>query len=90
MGSLVSRLALEDKQINVVAAVDVNKIGNELGSLVGVEDPNKIKISDAKKLQQIINDTKPDVAVDFSWGLRGSGQHDADHVARIHADRSAT
>ena len=66
MGSLVSKLALEDKQITVVAAVDVNKIGNELGSLVGVEDPNKIKISDAKKLQQIVNDTKPDVAVDFS------------------------
>ena len=69
MGSLVSKLALEDKQINVVAAVDVNKIGNELGSLVGVEDPNKIKISDAKKLQQIVNDTKPDVAVDFSTAI---------------------
>jgi hypothetical protein len=28
-----------------------------------------------------------DVAFDFSWSFRGSGQHDADHVARIHAER---
>ena len=32
---------------------------------------------------------RDDVAVDFSWNFRGSGQHDADHVAGIHADRSA-
>lgn len=66
MGALISKLALEDKEIEVVAACDVNKVGQLLGSVAGTEDPKKIKISDAKNLQTIIKETKPDVAVDFS------------------------
>ena len=66
MGKLISKLALEDDEIEVVAACDISSIGEELGTLVGAKDPNKLKISDVNNLQDIIADVKPDVAVDFT------------------------
>jgi 4-hydroxy-tetrahydrodipicolinate reductase len=66
MGKLISKLALEDDGIEVVAACDVNKIGQELGRAMGVEDPNEIKISSTELLETIIKETNPEVAVDFS------------------------
>ncbi|UCD01611.1 MAG: 4-hydroxy-tetrahydrodipicolinate reductase [Promethearchaeota archaeon] len=66
MGKLISNLALKDNEIEVVAACDVNQIGNELGFIVGATDPNKIKISDVNNIQDVINETHPDVAVDFT------------------------
>ncbi len=66
MGKLISKLALEDDEIEVVAACDVNKIGQELGRAMGVEDPNEIKISSTELLETIIKETNPEVAVDFS------------------------
>ncbi len=66
MGKLISKLALDDKDIDVVAACDVQKIGEELANIVGMNDPNKIKITDIKNLKETISDTNPDVAVDFT------------------------
>ena len=66
MGKLISKLALDDKEIDVVAACDVTKIGEELGYIIGIKDPNSIKISDVKNLKEIIVQTKPDVAIDFT------------------------
>ncbi len=66
MGKLISKLALEDDEIKVVAACDINNIGEELGFIAGTRDPNKIKISDVNKLEEIINKTKPQVVVDFT------------------------
>jgi len=66
MGKLISELALKDEEIEVVAACDVNNIGEELGGLLAVKDMNKIKISDVNYLQKVINENKPDVAVDFT------------------------
>ncbi len=66
MGRLISKIALEDDEIEVVAACDVNNIGNELGFIIGLNDPNKIKVEDFNRLQEIINKTHPDVAVDFT------------------------
>ncbi len=66
MGKLISELALEDDEIEVVAACDVNNIGEELGGLLAVKDKNKIIISDVNYLQKVIAETKPDVAVDFT------------------------
>jgi len=66
VGRLISKLALEDKEIEVVAACDIVEIGKELGNLVGAGDSKKIKISDSKELQNVISKTKPDVAIDFS------------------------
>ncbi|MCK4382473.1 MAG: 4-hydroxy-tetrahydrodipicolinate reductase [Candidatus Lokiarchaeota archaeon] len=66
MGLLISKLALKDDEIKIVAACDVNNIGIELGFTIGLNDPNKIKIKDVNNLQDIINDTHPDVAVDFT------------------------
>jgi len=63
---LISKLALTDQEIDVVAACDVTHIEEELGFIVGVNDPNKIKINSINKLQDIINETHPDVAVDFT------------------------
>ncbi|MHA1105175.1 MAG: 4-hydroxy-tetrahydrodipicolinate reductase [Promethearchaeota archaeon] len=66
MGKLISELALNEDGIEVVAACDVNNIGEELGGLLAVKDRNKIKISDVNYLQKVIDETKPDVAVDFT------------------------
>jgi len=66
MGLLISKLALKDDEIEVVAACDVNNIGNELGFIVGLNDPNKIKINDVNNLQDVINETRPEVAIDFT------------------------
>ena len=66
MGRLITGLALNDDEIEVVAACDVNNIGEELGGLLAVKDRNKIKISDVNYLQKVIDETKPDVAVDFT------------------------
>jgi len=66
MGRLISKLAIKDDEIEVVAACDVNNIDEELGFLIGINDPNKIKISDVNNLQDIINEIHPDVAVDFT------------------------
>jgi len=66
MGKLISSLAITDSEIQIVAACDLTQIGKELGSIVAINDPNKIKIKDVNNLQEIINDTKPDVIVDFT------------------------
>ncbi|MBA7505480.1 4-hydroxy-tetrahydrodipicolinate reductase [subsurface metagenome] len=66
MGKLISNLALKDNEIDVVAACDVTHIGDDLGFISGVNDPNKIKINNVNNLQKVIDETKPDVAVDFT------------------------
>jgi 4-hydroxy-tetrahydrodipicolinate reductase len=66
MGKLISKLAIEDKDIEVVAACDVDQVGADLGYIVGVSDPNRIKITDVNNLKEIISQSNPDVAVDFT------------------------
>lgn len=66
MGKLISNLALKDNEIDVVAACDITHIGDELGFIIAGNDPNKIKVDDVNKLQEVINVTSPDVAVDFT------------------------
>lgn len=63
---LISKLAITDQEIDVVAACDITHIDEDLGFILGVNDPNKIKINSINKLQGIINETRPDVAVDFT------------------------
>ena len=66
MGKIISELALKDDNIEIVAACDVNSVGEELGAYVAIKDPNKVKISDVNNLQNVIEKTNPDVAVDFT------------------------
>ncbi|MFX1314286.1 MAG: 4-hydroxy-tetrahydrodipicolinate reductase [Promethearchaeota archaeon] len=66
MGKIISELAFKDPDIEVVAACDIKNIGEELGALTAIKDPNKVKISDVNKLQDVINSTKPNFAVDFT------------------------
>ncbi|MFX1567126.1 MAG: 4-hydroxy-tetrahydrodipicolinate reductase [Promethearchaeota archaeon] len=63
---LISQLAINDDEIEVVAACDISHIDEELGITIGVNDPNKIIITDVNKLHEVISDTQPDVAVDFT------------------------
>ena len=66
MGKLISELVLKDEEINVVAACGIEHIGTSLGSLVAIEDANHIKISKIEDLEEIIQETRPDVVVDFT------------------------
>ncbi|MFX1308263.1 MAG: 4-hydroxy-tetrahydrodipicolinate reductase [Promethearchaeota archaeon] len=63
---LIGKLALMDQEIDVVAACDITHVGDDLGSIIGVKDPNKIKINDVNKLLDVIHETRPDVVVDFT------------------------
>jgi 4-hydroxy-tetrahydrodipicolinate reductase len=63
---LITRLALTDQEIDVVAACDISHIGDDLGFIIGINDPNNIKISDVNNLQDLIKETRPDIAVDFT------------------------
>ncbi len=65
-GRLISSLALTDDEINVVAACDLAHIGEDLGSLLASPNPDNIKIKDVNQLQEIIDETNPDVVVDFT------------------------
>ncbi len=66
MGRLISKLALNDDEIEVVAACDITNIGDDLGILVGSNDSTNLKIRDVVELQNIIDEVKPEVAVDFT------------------------
>ncbi|MFX1376408.1 MAG: 4-hydroxy-tetrahydrodipicolinate reductase [Promethearchaeota archaeon] len=66
MGILISKLALLDEDIDVIAACDVNNIGNELGTIVGVPESKRVIIQNPNELTTIISDKNPDVVVDFS------------------------
>lgn len=66
MGKLISELALKDEEIDIVAACDITNIGDKLGSFVPVKDPKNIEITNVNNLQNIIDQTKPEVAVDFT------------------------
>lgn len=66
MGKLITELALDDEEIEIVAACDIKNIGEELGSRVTRKDPKNIKIRDVRNLQEVIQMTEPDVAIDFT------------------------
>ncbi|MHA1489046.1 MAG: 4-hydroxy-tetrahydrodipicolinate reductase [Promethearchaeota archaeon] len=66
MGRLICKLALEGDEIKVVAACDVSNIGQKISKLAGVEDPNDITVGNVNDLQKIIEETRPDVAIDFT------------------------
>jgi 4-hydroxy-tetrahydrodipicolinate reductase len=66
MGKLLCELAIKDEEIEIVAACGVDHVGRSLGSFLTISDPNNLKISDIESLKDIINQTKPDVAVDFT------------------------
>ena len=66
MGKLISTLAIKDNDIKIVAACDINHIGEELGFLIGISDPNKVKIENINKLQEVIIEKQPEVAIDFT------------------------
>ncbi|MBD3343227.1 MAG: hypothetical protein GF353_29290, partial [Candidatus Lokiarchaeota archaeon] len=66
MGKLISNLALMDEEIKVVAALDVENIGSNLTKVIGSNSTNDVKIRDVKDLQEVINNNKLDVAVEFT------------------------
>jgi len=66
MGKLISKLALEDSEIEVIAACDISEITVPLEQIVGTKDPHGIVINHAKNLEELIKKTNPTIAVDFT------------------------
>ena len=66
MGRLISKLALDDDEIEVVAACDVSEIGKKLSNLVGVESSEDVTISNIENLSNVLEETTPEVVVDFT------------------------
>jgi hypothetical protein len=63
IGSLVAKFLLEKKGVEIVGAVDVakDKVGKDLGEVIGVNKRLGIKVSD--KLDSVLSRKKPDIAV---------------------------
>ncbi|TFF87773.1 MAG: 4-hydroxy-tetrahydrodipicolinate reductase [Promethearchaeota archaeon] len=66
MGKLISKLAFDDPEINIVAALDVNHIGKSLNQIIGSSSPKEVMIYDVKDLLTIIKNFNPNIAVDFT------------------------
>jgi hypothetical protein len=63
IGSLVARFLLEKKGVEIVGAVDVaeDKVGKDLGEVIGVNKRLGVKVFD--DLAAVLSETKPDIAV---------------------------
>jgi len=66
IGRLISKLALEDSEIEVIAACDISEIYVPLEQIVGTKDPNGIVINHVKNLEELIKRSNPTIAVDFT------------------------
>ena len=67
-GSEVAKVLLEQDNIKLVAVVcrpDGNKVGKDLGEVIGCRDTGII-VTGSDKLEEMVFRTKPDIAVDFS------------------------
>ena len=63
MSSILLKYAIE-KNCEIVGAIDCNPelIGKDLGELLEI-DPNGIIIKDSNKIDMILKETKPDIAI---------------------------
>jgi 4-hydroxy-tetrahydrodipicolinate reductase len=63
VGSMIAKFLLEKEGIDIVGAVDVdeNKVGKNLGEVLGVEKKLEIKVSD--DLDAVLSETDADIAV---------------------------
>jgi dihydrodipicolinate reductase len=63
MGREVLKAVYKDEQLSIVGAVDVNSDFADIGDLIGV---GKTGVNVGNDLQMVINETKPQVMVDFT------------------------
>jgi hypothetical protein len=63
VGSMIARFLLEKEGIDVVGAVDVdkNKVGKDLGEILGLEKKLALEVSD--DLKAVLSETEADIAV---------------------------
>ncbi len=66
MGTLISKLAIEDDGIKIVSALDIENIGKKLDEIVPSSKKCEIIIKDIKNLKMVMDESNPDVAVDFT------------------------
>jgi 4-hydroxy-tetrahydrodipicolinate reductase len=65
MAGQVLQRAVEDKELKVVAAIDVKNIGKDVGEVLGIGAIG-VKVVDVSKLEEELQKTKPDLLVDFT------------------------
>jgi 4-hydroxy-tetrahydrodipicolinate reductase len=63
MGREVLKAVHNDKELTLVGAVDINSTGVDAGELIGA---SKLGVLTGNDLNQVIQETKPDVMVDFT------------------------
>ncbi|GAH77202.1 unnamed protein product, partial [marine sediment metagenome] len=66
MGQLISKLVLDDPDIELIGAFDINNIGKNYPRLIGSPIKKDILVEDIKNLEPFIKFNKPDIAVDFT------------------------
>ena len=66
MGQLVGKLVLDDPEIELIGAFDINNIGKNYPRLIGSPIMKEILVEDIKNLEPFIKFNKPDIAVDFT------------------------
>ena len=63
MAGQVLRRSVENDNITVVAAVDMNHVGEDIGEVLGI---GKIDVAVSDDLSSVIDEAKPDLLVDFT------------------------
>ena len=66
MGQLVGKSVLDDPEIELIGAFDINNIGKNYPRLIGSPIMKEILVEDIKNLEPFIKFNKPDIAVDFT------------------------
>ena len=66
MGQLISKLVLDDPDIELIGVFDINNIGKNYPRLIGSPIMKEILVEDIKNLEPFIKFNKLDIAVDFT------------------------
>lgn len=65
MGGLIIENILRSKDMELAAAIDVTNIGKDIGEVIRAGKLD-VPVTDAKDIEKILRDSKPDVLIDFT------------------------
>lgn len=62
---------LVERGAEIVAGFEIRDIGKDIGEAAGLPAPLGVALTDVKDFERILDETKPDVALDCSLNLLG-------------------
>ena len=65
-GSIVAKEIIKHAELSCVFRKSNERIGHDIGRLLGLENDINIKMSNINDMQTVLDKAKPDVVIDFS------------------------